>query len=232
MKLIFSFQTKWRITKFWFSFLIFDFKISNIFWLVVNLIGLKSTFFRGILWKSVQKIIELVLKNKHKAAHFLVKMQVKSLLKIKFSWVFFIFLIGTSTFTKRLQCFFWINKIWLQWNLYEVDTTVWSKTNFKKQKLKYFNSFFDLKSKNKFPKSIWFFNFGFEIEKQKMKNFQNSFLFLNQKTNHTFGTRINGTVWFCFKFHFLNLIWKLMWYQNYNINLSIFNLTAMGQASG
>ena len=185
MKLIFSFQTKRRITKFWFSFLIFDFKICNIFWLVVNLIGLKSTFFRGILWKSVQKIIELVLKNKHKAAHFLVKMQVKSLLKIKFSWVFFIFLIGTSTFTKRLQCFFWINKIWLQWNLYEVDTTVWSKTNFKKQKLKYFNSFFELKSKNKFPKKYLIFQFWFWNWKTKNEEFS-KFIFVFKSKNESY----------------------------------------------
>ena len=53
----------------------------------------------------------------------------------------------------------------------------WFKTDFKKQKSKFSNSFFDLKSKNKFQKILSFFNFCFEIEKWKMKNFQNSFCF-------------------------------------------------------
>ena len=51
------------------------------------------------------------------------------------------------------------------------------KTDFKKQKSKFSNSFFDLKSKNKFQKILLFFNFCFEIEKLKIKNFQNSFCF-------------------------------------------------------
>ena len=39
------------------------------------------------------------------------------------------------------------------------------KTNFKKQKSKFSNSFFDFKSKNKFQKFLSFFNFVYEIEK-------------------------------------------------------------------
>ena len=39
------------------------------------------------------------------------------------------------------------------------------KTDFKKQKSKFSNSFFDLKSKNQFQKIISFFNFCFEIKK-------------------------------------------------------------------
>ena len=39
------------------------------------------------------------------------------------------------------------------------------KTNFKKQKSKFSNSFFDFKSKNEFQRVLSFFNFDYEIEK-------------------------------------------------------------------
>ena len=39
------------------------------------------------------------------------------------------------------------------------------KTNFKKQKSKFSNSFFDFKPKNEFQKVLSFFNFVYEIEK-------------------------------------------------------------------
>ena len=51
------------------------------------------------------------------------------------------------------------------------------QTDFKKQKSKFSNSFFDFKSKTEFQKIISFFNFCFETEKWEMKNFQNSFCF-------------------------------------------------------
>ena len=63
------------------------------------------------------------------------------------------------------------------------------KTNFKKQKSEFLNSFFDLMLKNEFQNILLFFRFGYEIKKWKMKNFQNS-LFLNQKASYTFGTWI------------------------------------------
>ena len=53
----------------------------------------------------------------------------------------------------------------------------WFKIYFKKQKSKFSISFFDFKSKNKFQKVLLFFNFGYEIEKWKRKNLQNSFSF-------------------------------------------------------
>ena len=51
------------------------------------------------------------------------------------------------------------------------------QTDFKKQKSKFSNSFFDFKSKTEFQKILSFFNFCFEIEKWEMKNFKNSFCF-------------------------------------------------------
>ena len=66
---------------------------------------------------------------------------------------------------------FWKTKKKLFLNLF------WLKINFKKQKLKFWNSFFDFKSKNGFQKVLSFFNFGYEIEKWKTKNFQDSFRF-------------------------------------------------------
>ena len=45
------------------------------------------------------------------------------------------------------------------------------------QKSKFSNSLFDFKSKNEFQKVLSFFNFAYETEKWKMKNFQNSFCF-------------------------------------------------------
>ena len=59
---------------------------------------------------------------------------------------------------------------------------------FRKQKAKFFNFFFDLKLKNKFQKILSFFDVGYDIEKTKKKS--KFVLFLNQKTNYTFGTRI------------------------------------------
>ena len=53
----------------------------------------------------------------------------------------------------------------------------WFKINFKKQKSKFSNSFFDFKSKIEFQKVLSFPNFGYEIEKWKVKNFQNLFCF-------------------------------------------------------
>ena len=57
----------------------------------------------------------------------------------------------------------------------------WFKTDFKKQKSKFLSSFFDFKSKNELQKILSFFNFRFQIEKWKMRNFQNSFCFLIKK---------------------------------------------------
>ena len=57
------------------------------------------------------------------------------------------------------------------WNL------VWFKTNFKKKKSKFSNSFFDFKSKNEFQRVLSFFNFDYETEKWKIKNSQNLFCF-------------------------------------------------------
>ena len=50
----------------------------------------------------------------------------------------------------------------------------WFKTDFKKQKQKFSNSIFDLKSKNEFQRILSFFNFLFWNWKiLKLKNFQN-----------------------------------------------------------
>ena len=56
-------------------------------------------------------------------------------------------------------------------------TLFWFKTSFKKLKSEFSNSSFDFKSENEFQKVLSFFNFVYEIEKWKMKNFQLRFVF-------------------------------------------------------
>ena len=56
------------------------------------------------------------------------------------------------------------------------------------RKLNFLISFSDLKLKNKFQKILSFFDVGYDIEKTKKKS--KFVLFLNQKKNYTFGTRI------------------------------------------
>ena len=62
---------------------------------------------------------------------------------------------------------------------------LWFKTDFKKQKSKFLNSIFDLKSKNEFQRILSFFNFLFWNWKMKNEKFSKFVLFSNQKTNYT-----------------------------------------------
>ena len=62
---------------------------------------------------------------------------------------------------------------------------LWFKTDFKKQKSKFSNSIFDLKSKNEFQRILSFFNFLFWNWKMKNEKFSKFVLFSNQKTNYT-----------------------------------------------
>ena len=65
------------------------------------------------------------------------------------------------------------------------------------------NSFFDFKSKNEFQKVILFFNLVIKLKNEKFSKFV---LSLNQKTNYTFGARIE----LYFVFHFFGENGKLM----------------------
>ena len=62
---------------------------------------------------------------------------------------------------------------------------LWFKTDFKKQKSKFSNSIFDLKSKNEFQRILSFFNFLFWNWKMKNEKLSKFVLFSNQKTNYT-----------------------------------------------
>ena len=62
---------------------------------------------------------------------------------------------------------------------------LWFKTDFKKQKSKFLNSIFDLKSKNEFQRILSFFNFLFWNWKMKNEKLSKFVLFSNQKTNYT-----------------------------------------------
>ena len=71
-----------------------------------------------------------------------------------------------------------IPQIWLKHSKRKNEKNsilIWNQ--FQKTKIKILNSLFDFKSKNEFQKVLSFFNFGYEIEKWKMKNFQNLFCF-------------------------------------------------------
>ena len=71
-----------------------------------------------------------------------------------------------SSLIKVLKKEKWKNNFfWLYFDLKPIS---------KKQKSKFSNSFFDFKSKNEFQKVLPFSNFGYEIKKWKMENFQNS----------------------------------------------------------
>ena len=69
-------------------------------------------------------------------------------------------------------------KMKIEWHFRCTDflfNLFWFKINFKKVKSKFSNLVFEFKSKKEFQKVLSFFNFGYKIEKWKMKNFQNSF---------------------------------------------------------
>ena len=77
----------------------------------------------------------------------------------------------------EFQKIFFIFQIWLlNWKTKNEKiiflNLFWFKTNFKKQKSKFSNSFFDFKSKNESQRVLSFFSFDYEIEKWKMKTLQ------------------------------------------------------------
>ena len=89
--------------------------------------------------------------------------------------------------TRKKNNFFFLNLFWF-------------KTNFKKQKSKFSDSFFYFKSKNEFQKVLSFFNFCYEIEKWKIK-------FLKSKKRiillgHGLKMKIKMNSHFCFHFDF------------------------------
>ena len=95
----------------------------------------------------------------------------------------------------------------------------WFKINFKKQKSKYWNSFFDFKSKNEFQKFLSFFQFWLWNWNMKNEKFSKFVFFLNQKTNYTFGTRIQY-MYCTHEFLNSNPNSKLISNSNSNLNLN------------
>ena len=120
----------------------------------------------------------------------------------KIYFIFHIWLLNWKKKNEKKPCFL---------NLF------WFKINFKKEKSKFSNSFFDSMSKNEFQKIISFFSFGYEIEKWKI--FKIRFVFKSK--NELYFRYMDYHKWFSdfqnswtlkFKFEvcfsFFILIWK------------------------
>ena len=81
-------------------------------------------------------------------------------------------------------------------------TPFWFKTSFKKQKPNFWIHFLIL-NKNEFQKVLSFFNFCYETEQWKIKNFQNLFCFEIKK-----GIILSSVHWKCHSIFWLKLKWK------------------------
>ena len=166
---------------------------------------LKQSYFRFRTHLSKQTLMWPVSKRKtkNKVQYFVIR-----------------FLIGNkkTNFKKYISFFkfdYWIGKR-------KTKNLVWFKTNFKKQKSKFLNSFFDFKSKNEFQRVLSFFNFDYETEKWKMKNSQNSFCFeikkriilsvhvfiFNAFIRFSFSQKMENEIQFVFRFSFSWRNWK------------------------